>query len=348
MAVTFKIMTFDVTRCGYYRRGQDEPEFGTLSEILSDLKQWVVGKSLRAAKTFDPPEGADALPVYCFDIRPSNDGSVWLLTTWNETPSAEGGVQAANGDTPVGAVDVTIAEVDPNAIPGFPTYFVFLPARKLVFAVRPDGQRHNGHEGMTNFLSSYIRNAASYRVLNDGANIDPALDNEVLGYRNEEGAPPLPLNPMFRSRPRRLPGAIEYLRGQRESIRKLVRRDKLTVTVVKDRDLISRLLDNVGLLNGHVARPTLRLGYEMDFMPSEAEFEAIVEVAEAEAPIDGGEVGFRLRGENEVRWLSHAFAKDDWELPVEPGASYVFRAEQLLEALQARQAHLIALAKAAE
>jgi hypothetical protein len=349
MAVDFKISAFDVDRCGYYRRGQQEPEFGTLGDTLALLKEWTAGKSLLETKTFEPKEDTDALPIYCFKLHPSANRDSWLLTTWNETPMSEGKVQAAKGDAPVGNVGVSLTDVAPGDIPGFPTYFLLLPDHNLTFCLRPEGLRHNGHQGMGSFLEAYLRLASPYVVLNAGEDADETVDNDILGYRLAKGTPIRQLAPRFRSRPRRLPGEIELLRQRQGDIRKLVRRDTLNAAVVKERDLIGKLLQNVGLLDAQIAQRTMKFGYEIDYTPLPDDFEAIVAAAEDEAVgADSGEIGFRLRGESDTRWLSHAFAKDEWSLPIEPGPDQVFDAEILLKVMDARRDELIALAKAGQ
>jgi hypothetical protein len=341
MPTKFKIVAFDVVRCGYFHRGSPQPEFGGLSAILEDLSQWVAGKEMRDTM-MSPVEGEDDATIYCFGILANEKRRVWLLTTWNGTHDEGEQLQAARASAQVGEVDVSLNTVEDGYIVGYPSYFLFVPELDLVFAVRPEGQRRNGHAGMVRFLRGFLTNSSSFVVLKDGDDIDPDVDNDVAGYRDGAEGEPLPLLPSFVSRPRRLPGEIEYLRERREAIRQVVRRDRLHVLIEKDRDLVGKLLQNIGLIEADTAFQELRFGYQLEFTPTEDEFEAIV--AGAHDDFDG-EIGFVLTAESQPRWLDHAWAKDDLELDVAHDDNRVFDAEQLLAQLQARGADLLQLAK---
>lgn len=293
MPTTFKVTAFNITRCGYYQRGLTTPEFGFLTDILADLVTWTRGKSLSETLTFRP-EGDDTLPAYCFDIRAANRAGDYLLTTWNQIPMVEGGVQTANGTAVVGRVNVELAEVADGNIPGYPSYFYFMGPENLVFSLRPDWLMHNGHQSLVKFLRGFVERASSFVVTNP----DPDdADNEIIGYRSggSEDAP-RHLFPGYASSPRRLPGEVEFLREYRHRIRKIVRRDELNFTVQADRNLIGKLLENVGLMNRQVTTESMSFKYEMDFAPSEDDFEQIIRSYYDEAD-DKTEVGFKLSGE---------------------------------------------------
>lgn len=150
MPTNFKVTAFNINRCGYYRRSASAPEFGSLFEVLTDLVVWTQDKDMSETLTFTSDD-EDTLPAYCFDIRTSPRNGDFLLTTWNEVPMVEGGVQTASGATRVGHVEVELAEVANGNIPGFPSYFYFMSNENLVFSLRPEGQPHNGHRASLNF-----------------------------------------------------------------------------------------------------------------------------------------------------------------------------------------------------
>ena len=192
---------------------------------------------------------------------------------------------------------------------------------------------------------SYLRNASSFVVRSLESDV-PGTDEEILGYRDGPDGDPLQLRPRFRSHPRQLPGQVEFLRHNLSRIHKLVRRDTLSFNVVRERQLVAQLLQNAGLLNPIVSPRDFKLGYKVDFLPTPEEFEALVASSEAEASSpDNPQLGFVLRGESEVRWLSHALAKADWELPVDPDDQQLFDVEELLLQFEGRMTHLEALAQ---
>lgn len=320
---------------GYFPRGDREAaEFGSLSWVLRDLSRWVDGKAMRDTKTFEQGAESDVPTAYCLDIAgPSRHGN-YLVTTWNEVPMADGGVATAGGDSRVGALDVSIAEINPGDIPGYPTYFYCVPGKELVATIRPDGRRHNGHAGFDRYLQSYMTFFSSATVYSEENDQDDDADLRPIGYKDPDDrrAEPVKLVPVFRTKIRRLLGQIEYLRDNRERIRKLVRRDHLKMLDRHDRSLLEKLLQSVGLANVQVADNLVKLAFDIEFSPSEQELETMIGRAGQDAAEDA-EVGFALQGDSEIFWLNHSFQRDDIAVEVIPTAAEVLPAGGLLSEL---------------
>lgn len=47
---------YNVKKAGFYRHGSSVPDFGDLSGILSDLRDWAAEKTLKETKTFEADE----------------------------------------------------------------------------------------------------------------------------------------------------------------------------------------------------------------------------------------------------------------------------------------------------
>lgn len=345
MTVRVKLTIYDVRRCGYYRRGKwDHPYFGDIDSVLTDLAIWVTGQQMRQTQTFTPGEDEEDMhPVYCFDLAKSHSSRDVLLTTWNAVPMVEGGVPAARGNAHVGDVDVTLATVGVDDIPGYPTYFYFMPTEGLVVTVRPEGKTHNGHKGMVRYLQSFMTYCAPCVVIDD---TEPDLDASVLGYKVPGEMIVRQLVPRFWSRIKRVPGKLDFLRAERARIRKVIRRDTLQTVVQVDRDLLAKLLVNIGLVNPTLPANRIKLGYDVDYTPSADELETIIAAAQVDYT-DSSDVGFILRGDSETFWLSHSLLKEEFDLPVTPGDADVLPADQLLDALLQRREQIVAMAPSA-
>ncbi|EPO6703957.1 hypothetical protein ACUDWF_003147, partial [Pseudomonas aeruginosa] len=120
-----KITFYRIDQAGFYQRGQDDPTFGSAAEMLAELHRWSQGKQLAETKTYEPAQDSDLLPVYLMGIEPAADSH--LVTMWNQTPSVEGNFAAAMGNSQVGNTEVVLKEIPEGGIPGFATYFWFLP-----------------------------------------------------------------------------------------------------------------------------------------------------------------------------------------------------------------------------
>lgn len=336
---TMKLAMFDISRCGYYRRGHwSAPQEEQISWVMRDLENWASSLRLKETKTFTPSEDDDLHPVYCFDVESSVSGN-FVITTWNEVPMAEGGVATASGDSAVGAVDVSIAEVDEGAIPGFATYFYVVPAQGIVITVRPEGKRHNGRNGFERYIQAFLTYFSSAVVREDEVD---GVDAKVIGYSIEGEDEPQQLLPVFSTQVKKVAGQLDYIRQHRGSIRKLVRRDSLQMMITTDRSFVRTILQNVGLMETTFQSSSVKLAYELEFTPTENELETIIAQAEADHDLHS-DVGFAFRGDQEIAWLSHALLKMEIDLPVQPNEAGVLPAAALLEALDLRLSSILSL-----
>jgi hypothetical protein len=92
------------------------------------------------------------LPVLCADIRTNPDTNDCLLTTWNVTPHAGDQIASIQGNSVVGNPVVVMNNLPAGGIPGFATYFWFIPAQSVLATVRFH-HTHNGHQGLDMYLN---------------------------------------------------------------------------------------------------------------------------------------------------------------------------------------------------
>lgn len=94
-----KINFYSINKCGFYFRGNDNPDFGGIDDVLSQLQKWSKGIDLSLTKISDPSASADQLPVYLFGLHNTTDS--WVMATWNEVPATESGVPSIRRDSKV-------------------------------------------------------------------------------------------------------------------------------------------------------------------------------------------------------------------------------------------------------
>jgi hypothetical protein len=77
------IQFYKVTRCGYYEYWSPDAEFGNLRGTLSTLDDWANKDDmvLRHTGIYEPDEGSNIDPVYCYDVRHSEESGNYLLLT---------------------------------------------------------------------------------------------------------------------------------------------------------------------------------------------------------------------------------------------------------------------------
>jgi hypothetical protein len=328
---------FDVDRCGYHRHGNDTPEFGGLSDTLAEISTWARGKTLRQTKTFDPGDNDSVFPVYLSDMATNPVTGDSVFVTWNETPTFEGRVTAAGGDDLVGAVDVELVDVPDGKIPGFPCYFLFIPEHSTLVCVRFNGQMHTGQPGFARYIQEFLSRYSSHVVLvgrEDGV--------EVTAYTAGPTEAPNGALPYYRTRVTKVPGKIEWLRGEIANIRKLVRKDVLTSGLAPNRTRFNDIWSWFGVINPMPAAAATKFDFEIDCALTEQEFTSLVQFEQRDDD-PRRDMGFKLRGSNETHWLSHALVKQEFNLNVERNEAGLVTAESLLAALSGSRRHILSI-----
>ncbi|WP_069861427.1 hypothetical protein [Pseudomonas citronellolis] len=326
-----KITFYRIDQAGFYQRGQDEPAFGNTAEMLAELHRWSQGKQLAETKTYEPAQDSDLLPVYLMGIEPAADSH--LVTMWNQTPSVEGNFAAAMGNSQVGNTEVVLKEIPEGGIPGFATYFWFLPELG-VFASIKFQHLITGQKPMQEYMESYLGLYSSHVVLTDP---EDGVDIELVGYRQRPGAPVQDLSPRFRTSLLKKPGDHELLIEQADQIRKVHRKTTLHLDREPDLDFWQRALQVAHLRQAEVLPDDVRIKYELKVQLDGEQVGEIIDSWLAGHDREWDDYGFQMRGEQSPRWLSHSIARDEFDLDVTRDNLEVVNARSLLEALRGRR-----------
>lgn len=133
-----KIKFFDIKKCGFYLRGNPESEFSGLSDILQKLNSWATnGREFVNTTTYESNPDNDLLNTYFCNWHRNeiNDDSILIL--WNEIMNDNGVLYGINPMDRPGATDMlTTGFGDTPAIPGFPSYFWFIPERNVFASIK--------------------------------------------------------------------------------------------------------------------------------------------------------------------------------------------------------------------
>lgn len=334
MTTSLKVTAFEVARCGYFLPRKKIAEFGSLADCLSDFQTWSSGRNLEDTLTFKV-DGEDVQETYCFEMQKAAKTGNYLITTWNKVPMVEGGVPTANGSAKVGKVDVALAKVANGNIPGYPSYFYFLPGSNAVFAMRPSWQPHNGHQGLIRMMKGFLETASPYVVIKPP---QPNAEIEVLGFRNKgDTGAPRELLAHYESSLRKLAGRIDYLKKHQSLIRKIVIRNTLNTTVATEKSLMSSMLAKIGLMNHNSRSEMISFGYEMQFTPTLPELNKLIEKYADDAE-NKEHIGFKLSSNSsEVVWLNHSYAKDEIDFNVTSNDEGIISGKELLDDLEKNQ-----------
>ena len=333
-----RVTFYSVDRCGFYTFRGRQPEFGGLAETCSQLAQWAQRKPFSLTKLSDPVEGSDLLPVYLLGIIPM--GEDWLLGCWNQTPARDGRVTSISMNSRIGRLEVHESELEPGTIPGFATYFWIVPRRNVVATVTFDGAAA-GRAAMQSYLRDFLAYASPYVV--EGA--DESGDDVILGYTDQDDGVAQNLHPRFLLHTYAKGGQRAHILARHTMIKKVIRVGHITLENQVQRNNFQRL---VSFLRGDVNQNpavggTRAARVELEYTPSREE---LVQMMEAEDADETGErsddLGFVLRGEQGIYWLSKSRASDSFTLTIDRTGEMV-DLQSIADTLMAQRAGMLRL-----
>ncbi len=325
-----KIQFYRISRFGYYRYGQDEPEFGSVSELLGELSSWVRsnGKSLSQTCTYELEDGEDEYRTFCFDLVNNSQTGDFVLVMWNETPTNEGRVVAVDGTQSVGNADVNFTDLPEGSIPGYATYFWFIPEYDVFASIRFHHSLIIGKKSLDRYLKEFTAKFTSFVVTEETEE-----GVEIVGYSNNDDET-YNLAADFKSYLYRKPGQIEYIRQNIDSIKKIIRKNELNPQIVLHRELWQKILESLRIVpRENTLSEEVKIKYEIPFTPNEEEINEIIAEWEENHESKWDDVGFKFESDAQIRWLSHSVAKDEYDLDVTRDNDEIVEAESLLSAL---------------
>jgi len=337
-----KVTFYQIDKCGLYEYGEDDPKLGGITDFLNQLKAWVKknDKPLDETCTYAIEESEDVDRTFCYDLVANGATGDFLLTTWNETPSYEGKVAAVKAKSRVGSAKVEFTKLPKDSIPGYATYFWFVPSKNVYATIRFQ-HRLNGKKNLDKYFKEFIAKFSDYVVLVD----DGEADFNVAGYSEKDGEDPMNLHSQFKSSIVRKPGKIDYILEQRNQIRKITRHNRLSPKKADSQELWQKALLNLGLKKHRNLDSEVKFSYEFSFTPSEHELKEMIAEWEKNHDSRWDDIGFTLKGEQGPLWLSNSLARDKFELDVKRVDDEIVDAKSLLDKLTEKRGLILGLLK---
>lgn len=345
MPETVQIKFYDV-ECGFFKHGEDDPEFGALPETLNELHQWVDGKALRDTQTSGDGDTGEMIPMYCFDMNRSTETGDYFLTMFLEVPSTEGNVASVDPNDTVGDATITANEIRQGEIPGYPVYFWFLPDDDLLATVRVDTQSRNGRKQLNRYMLDFLKYFSRYGVHSPGAT---ERSRNIIGYTERGGNADDAQSYYMRFNSSLVPvdGPIDEIRQRRPEIRKVVRKlyigsgqDPADTSIWPWRD------------QGDYEEP-IKVRQEVSIEPKEDELENMIKQFRKEQTLsDDGEekdswsdFGVVYKGDSQnVTYFSHILPKTEFELNITRSSDGFVDLESLRRAVYAERSAIMSSA----
>lgn len=332
-----KLNLYKIDKCGYFEYGTDDALFGDSNEILSSLRDWIRDKQLQETKTYNEDQYENNHCTYCLDLISDEDTGDYIFTTWNETPTERGRFASVNGRSAVGEYDVDAQRIREGDIPGYATYFWFLPEFECFFTIRFN-MPVNGHQQLRLFLKNFLKKYSKFVV-------DTEVENErvILGYRENGDQEILNLSPQFNSRPKTDQGNLNYLLSRQEDIRKVMKKSVLTYE--NEQESISTFFQFLRIGVDNVpAQDLFTVKYEVDFNPDEDAVRDLYSSWEEEilkSDNDWEDIGVQFKGNESDYWFSRILKKKEYDIDVEWESEAVVNANSLLQSLKAERGNIV-------
>lgn len=332
-----KISFFQVSKCGYFTQGpKPNFEFGDLAEILKALKVWSTGKALGQTQTFQAPPNADQLPVYLYDI--ASRGSDWLVVLWNQIPATNNRVASVQANGVVGGAQIHMNSVATGTIPGFATYFWFIPSKNVFASIRFQ-HATVGHAGLRAYTRGYIERHTPFTVYQ---NNPTTADIEIIGYRATASAAVQNLAPRFHSEPFRKPGEHDMLLKNALRITKVLRKTTLELQTPEDLALWQSAWRKIRGRSTPAQVDPVSISYEIGTTLSKTDVQEIIDHASKDTET-WDDIGFMLKSDPNPHWLSKSFARDTFDIQVQRVNEEIVDLDALLGELDSQRTRLLDL-----
>lgn len=339
------VFNFDfyiIEKCGFYKTGENQPEFVDLKDTFNYLMDFIDGKKISSTKTYEAGAFQNLLPTYCYEILKYEDD--FFITTWNEIHNDNGQISSLNGDATAGSeAEIDETRVPEGYIPGYPTYFWINISKNYIISVRPEGMSFNGNPGFVNYIRSFLRYYTPHSVVK-GIGTE---DEKIIGYsKNKNEVISDRLTAKFETKLKTRPTNIDYLVKNFTQITKILKKEKLNFNQEKDEDFFYAVLKKF-FVPDYKRRYTSESKFrmELEFTPqSEDELMQIIEnygfILEKE-----WDLGFSLSGEPSNIWLSSTFEKHKLEFDLNRKNGVFFEGKELIKKILSNKESLLSIVK---
>lgn len=181
-----KFKFYNIEKCGYYKHGEKDPAFSGVPDLLAKLAAWAGdGRQFINTETYEASPDDDILrTLFCGYAVDSNSQDA-VLVLWNEAGNDDGKIYGIDPMDKPGNNQMLSADFESETIPGFPSYFWFVPSRNLCASVKFEHSRL-GKVNLDHYLRGYLQWKSPYKVTTEGAKIVAyAKDGKSLEWQDK-------------------------------------------------------------------------------------------------------------------------------------------------------------------
>lgn len=335
-----RISFYNITQCAYFARGDETALFGSVQEVLEDLQAWSNGKKLIETKVSEINESDSSGNTYLLDIHTRQD--TWLITTWNETASTDGQVASVQAESNVGEAEIHMNGIAEGSIPGYATYFWVIPTRNIFASIRFQ-HPYTAQKPFRAYVNKFMECHGRHVVVGDP---EPGSDYPILGYINGTGDTPRHAYARFRTELLRNPGQKQFMLDNIHRITKIVRKETLNLSESEHLSLWQKLLRQANLSAPQALPIEPHISYDVPFRPTIEDINNLFLSWEENTESEWDDFGVKISGDQNIHWVSHTFARKEFELNIERDNLEVVNSESLIDAVLNNRNHILAVVPA--
>lgn len=326
------ITFYKIQKAGYYTYGATTPSFGNCLSLLKDLSSWADGKTLKQTKTY---EGNDeVLPAYLLDVK--NDGDNFVLLLWNEVPTTDQSVPSVAENSQFGTDPAVILnDIKKGSIPGFATYFWFIPSLDLVASIKLTHPL-TGQKAMQCYLHSFLKQSSSHVMAESVEQPDGSYDVVIKGYKVNPEDDVLPKKkhyPQFSVGLVKNPGKHDIIRQNANNVSKVEKVVELNIAKADDFSLWQKMLINMKISHPQNADVSTKVRYELSPNVSLNDIDGMIADWNANNDTSSCDYGFSFKGDSKMYWLSRSLARTKFPLNLERQDAEFVNSKSLLSEL---------------
>tara|TARA_R100000935_G_C2828195_1_gene163476 strand:+ start:307 stop:1323 length:1017 start_codon:yes stop_codon:yes gene_type:complete len=286
-----KVKFFNIESCGYHEWGNQNPSFGNMEEIISQLTKWGTdGRHIKNTKTYQPDPSKDIYNTYFCECKTSSNGSDIVLVLWNEVKNDNGAIYGISPTNQPGQNSILTSGFSANkAIPGFPSYFWIMPRKSIIASITFD-HSVQGKANLERYLAGFMKHKSEYRVKDK----DGKITNYTSDGQHDDSAPKH--YQKLRITSVKSKDLEDNLLDNQQKIRKFIRKEKMDYTLKDSRDLMEKAFSRLTSNTPKLTQERISC-IEIPFQPTPAQIRSIIKNYENLSDSDPiKDVGFELKG----------------------------------------------------
>lgn len=310
------ITFYKIHKAGYYLYGATDPAFGNTLSLLQDLTSWAAGKTLKQTKTYEAND--EVLPSYLLDVK--NDGDNFVLLLWNEVPTTDQSVPSVEENAQFGTdPEVIFNAIQQGSIPGFATYFWFIPSLNLVASIKLN-HALTGQKAMQCYLQHFLKQSSSHVVAERVEKDDGTQEVVIKGYKVNPEDDVLSKKkhyPQFSVGLVKNPGKHDIIRQNANNISKIEKIVELDVAKADDFSLWQKLLNHMHISHPQNADVSTKIRYELSPDVDLNDIDGMIDDWNDNNDTASCDYGFTFTGDSKMYWLSRSLARTKFPLNLE-------------------------------